>query len=190
MSEPDRCSSSLKKCYQWLEEGNPALALRCFRSCGPSAERDLGLAETLLEFPDGAPEAYKILLGRYLAGEASMAPDLRARMLKLLRKSAQIADPETAALLDGSEAQGTANKNSVLKAFFLRPHGKDGATLWQKTRDAKGKINLRQGRNIASEGYTIQFAKTFSSVTSLMGLSPDGAAGGGYFLNLDRKSVV
>ena len=191
MNESRILPTPLEEGLYYLQQGDLVRAEESFRRSAPCTERDLGLAEARLGSQSGAEEAYKILLERFLADEEPKPPELRRRMLRLLRQAAQAVDPEMEKLLNGFPAEHTKNKNSVLKAFYCRcPNGNDGATLWEKVRDAQREIGMRHDRTIAPEGYTIQFAKTFSSVTPLMDLSPDGAAGGGYFLNLGGYGCV
>ena len=184
--------SSLDDGFSWLKLGKFIQAVDFFRRSQPSLERDLGLGEALLGTPDGSREAYRVLLEAFLDDSSDRTPAQRRRIVDLLRQAAHVEDQEVARLLDGLPAEaGPDRKNSVLKAFFLRcPPGADRRTLWERVTDAQQNIGMRQERTLAPEGYTLQFAKTFSSVTPLMDLSPDGAAGGGYFLNLGGFGCV
>lgn len=182
--------SPLDEGREWLQLKKFDRAADCFRRCEASIDRDMGLAEALLG-SGGAPEAYRILVVRFLVDGHTVSRESRGRMVELLRLAAHIGDPELESLLDGRPAEPTANKESVLKAFYFRcPQGSDSLTLWERVSDAHRNIDIRRDRTITAQGYTIEFAKTFSSATPLMDLSPDRAAGGGYFLNLGGFGCV
>ena len=165
-------------------------------------ERDPGLAESLrraealLQERGRAREAYRLLIRHFFSPELAGFPQLRTRLVELLHSSALEADPELAYLMEHDvharfdrSAGGTSG--AVLKAFYFGGacHGETrGERVSMALRELEHR--MRRDKTIVPQSYTIEFAKTFSSSSPLMDLSPDRAAGGGYFLNLGGFGCV
>jgi len=191
---------TIREVHNYISRGEHSRVESILKPFADSSEKLLLLGESAFESSRTAPlpeplvkQAYDSLVRAFYHPTAAALPSYeRHRLVDLLHRVAQHADPTLAAIMRNPDALPASRRAKDVVATLYFGGACTGATLAERCLQARARLSEEfwRGRTITAHDCFIEFHKVYSSFTPLLDPGKASSLGGGYFAALSGYGCV